>query len=203
MNANLKKYFIQSGLYLLIAGAGLFAGYLLFRQTPLAAAKPGLNITSINTTPDNIEEADSPVSLSNDPSIETLKITPSTKMVYEYYYEEDGIIEKNEEIPPYFLIDMTEENLKRSFNDWTITKFTPEEVIMRKVVSGKSNQYYVIGEQEGYVAVFYEMETNGTCLKEITDTPLSALSEDEQKRLREGIHVFGEDALVRILEDFN
>ncbi len=33
---------------------------------------------------------------------ETARITPSTKMVYEYYYTEDGVTQTLEDVPPYF-----------------------------------------------------------------------------------------------------
>ncbi len=130
------------------------------------------------------------------------KITPSTKMVYEYYYMGDGNVEKTEEIPPYFLIDMTKKDVEDAFVDWEVLSFDSSEVVMRKNVEGKSDQYYVVGVHKGYIAVFYENEVNGTTLKEITDMPVSVFDESEQERLREGIHVSGKTELIRILQDY-
>ena len=74
---------------------------------------------------------------------------------------------------------------------------------MQKTVIGSSNQRYVIGEKEGYVAVFYEEEQQGISLKEVTDIPIDGLSEDEKLRLGEGIKVLGKEALDRTLENYS
>lgn len=140
--------------------------------------------------------------VNEDKALSPEKITPSTKMVYEYYYVGDGKIETTEEIPPYFLLDMTEEDMKDTFIDWDILAFDSKEVVMRKNIQGKSDQYYIVGVHEGYIAVFYETETNGSTLKELTDMPVSAFAKEEQDRLRAGIHVSGNNELIKILEDY-
>ena len=58
---------------------------------------------------------------------------------------------------------------------------------------------YVLGTSEGYVAVFY---AGAMSLKERTERPVIALSEEEQQRLVEGIPIFTEEQLVRTLEDY-
>ena len=37
---------------------------------------------------------------------------------------------------------------------------------MEKTIYGPSMQRYVVGEKDGYIAVFYEQEQNGVNLKE-------------------------------------
>ncbi len=138
--------------------------------------------------------------VSHIPDVQT--ITPSTKIVYHYYYSEDGRTETIEEEPPYFLVGETKEGLIQSFPEWDIESFTTAEVVMKKTIEGKSAEYYIVGDYEGYVAVFYEKEVNGESLKEITDMPMSALPEEEQQKLKNGIHVAGNDALNKILEDY-
>ena len=133
---------------------------------------------------------------------EIIKIMPSTKMVYEYYYLGDGKLEIAEEMPPYFMLDLTESDVKEKFMDWDILVFNSDEVVMRKNIHGKSDQYYIVGVHEGYIAVFYATEVNGTNLKEITDMPVSSFPDDEQERLYSGIHVAGNDELVKVMEDY-
>lgn len=133
---------------------------------------------------------------------EQAKITPSTKMVYEYYYKKDGNKEVLEEVPPYFFIDKTRKQLENELKGWTVTAFDSSEVVLRKDIDSESYQHYVIGEYNGYVAVFYEKEVNGTSLKEVTDTPVESLPEEEQEKLKEGIKIDGDDNLMKILSDY-
>ncbi len=130
------------------------------------------------------------------------RINPSTKIVYEYYYPEDEVTEVYEDSPPYFLIDYTLEDLKRIYSNWTIASFSSKEVVMKKNISGPSNQRYIIGETDGYVAVFYDIDNGERLLKEVTEKPVSALSETERNKISEGIRVTGNDRLIRALEDY-
>ena len=140
------------------------------------------------------------------PEVQTVsteqRITPSTKMVYQYYYEEDGVTEIQEDVPPYFLIDLTLNDLLKYYTNWEVLSFSEREVVMRQIVPDESHQNYVVGEQDGYIAVFYQVEKNGIRLHELTDTPVSSLSQEEQQRLAEGILVTGDDNLAKILEDY-
>lgn len=129
------------------------------------------------------------------------KITPSTKMVYEYYYPEDGVTETFEDVPPYFLIDYTFDDVKRCYSNWDIASFSGKEVVMKKTVEGPSSQRYVISENDGFVAVFYDLEDE-RFLKEVTDVPVSVLNDDIKAEVEEGIEVIGNEKLNRVLEDF-
>lgn len=59
---------------------------------------------------------------------------------------------------------------------------------------------YMVGTSNGFVAVFYG--TSGEALKEITTTPTTALPPEEQQRLLEGIRVYTNEELVRVLQDY-
>lgn len=131
------------------------------------------------------------------------KITPSTKMTYEYFYKNDQITEIVEDVPPYFLIDLTRTDLEENFKEWQIKSFSEREVVLQQVIEGESTQHYIIGEYEGYVAVFYEKEINGTKLKEITDIPIESLTKDEQEQIKKGIKITGKDELMKFLENYD
>ncbi len=133
---------------------------------------------------------------------DTARITPSTKMVYEYYYTEDGVTQTLEDVPPYFLLDMTLEDMKKVYTDWQIISFSSKEVVMRKSLEAKSNEQYIIGENNGYVAVYYKEPQHGIILHEVTNTPISALPLEERERLQEGISVTGDENLYKILSDY-
>lgn len=156
-----------------------------------------IQILSSAKLQNNLQQADSVVV-----TTETARIMPSTKMVYEYYYTEDGVTQTLEDVPPYFLLDMTLEDMKKVYTDWKIVSFSSEKVVMRKTLEAKSNEQYIIGEKNGYVAVYYKEAQHGIILHEITNTPLSALPLEEQERLLEGISVIGDENLSKILSDY-
>ncbi|MDR1067031.1 MAG: BofC C-terminal domain-containing protein [Clostridiales bacterium] len=130
-------------------------------------------------------------------------IKPTTNITYEYVYSEDGAVESANELAPYFLINMTRKKFAEVFEEWEVVKFSTENVIVRKAIEGAKIQSYIVGEQDGYISVFYQSPVNGETLKEKTNVPLSGLSEDEQERLREGVLVSDEDELLRVLEDYS
>ncbi|MDD3571092.1 MAG: BofC C-terminal domain-containing protein [Lachnospiraceae bacterium] len=131
------------------------------------------------------------------------KITPSTKMVYQYYYTEDGVTEVQEDVPPYFMLDLTLSDVSKYYTAWDIVSFSPKEVVLRKTIEGESQQRYVVGQKDGYVAVYYEEEQDGVSLKEITGISVDGLSEDEKIRLNQGIKIVGDEALARTLENYS
>ena len=61
---------------------------------------------------------------------------------------------------------------------------------------------YVVGMANGFVAVFYAVPKGGETLKELTATPTIALPLEEQRRLLEGIMVYTDEQLVKILQDY-
>lgn len=188
---NIYILFFSILLIITITSLSFYMGYS-FYDTKNIEKKP------IYTNEQNIKEDSENIPASK---VSEAKITPSTKMVYQYYYEEDGKTEVLEEEPPYFLLDMTRQEIENDFNDWKVESFSNKEVIMKKTIKGKSNQHYILGEYNGFVAVFYEKEINGNNLKEITDTPLESLSEEDRKRLKEGIAIDGDDNLIKALEN--
>ena len=81
--------------------------------------------------------------------------------------------------------------------------FSEKEVVLQKVIEGESTQHYIIGEYDGYIAVFYEKEINGTKLKELTDIPLESLTEEEQEQIKKGIKITGKEELMKFLESYD
>lgn len=131
----------------------------------------------------------------------SMKIQPYTEIIYQYYYPKDGITKVQEDVPPYFLLDLTLEDLKGLYEDWQIIAFSDKKVIMRRTMEGTSDQRYIVGQQDGFVAVFYEEEKNGVSLHELTKIPVNSLPQEDQERLKEGILILGDENLSKILAD--
>lgn len=129
-------------------------------------------------------------------------INESTKMVYQYYYKNEGTMEESEEVPPYFLLGFNFNDMLEYYPDWQIVSFSGDEVVMRKIVDEKKENSFLITQKDGYIAVYYEDENKGEILYQMTETPISVLTQEEQVRLNDGIIVKGEYELTKILAEY-
>ncbi|MDD3394328.1 MAG: hypothetical protein PHG19_06770 [Anaerotignum sp.] len=124
------------------------------------------------------------------------------KIIYQYFYTKDAITKEVKEPVPDFLEGLNREQMQSIYSGWQIVYFSPEKVILRCSVVGKSSEVFLLKEYNGYLAVFEEDSEKKMRLKELTEVPLSVLPEAERQQLIEGIYVLGEENLVRLLSDF-
>jgi len=124
------------------------------------------------------------------------------KIIYQYYYTKDAITKEVTEPVPDFLEGLNRQQMQSIYNGWQIVYFSPEKVILRCSVEGKSSEVFVLKEYEGNLAVFTEDIDKKMRLKELTKVPISVLPDPERQQLIEGIYVLGEENLVKLLSDF-
>ncbi len=177
---------------------GVSIGYSIYNKSEPSKQQLVENESTEITTLDLIEN----IKETEVNNINIPKITPSTKMVYKYFYKLDNTTEVIEDVPPYFLIDLTRQDLEKEFKNWQIESFSTSEVVMKTVIEGESIQHYIIGDYDGFVAVFYEKEINGNNLKEITNIPLESLSIEEQEEIKKGIKISGKEELIKFLQNY-
>lgn len=116
---------------------------------------------------------------------------------YIYKYSADNITETTEAPLPPYLAGLTADEAREKMRGFTITHFSADRLTAVKILKGESRQHYLLGEYNGYLAVFYK---RGGGLKEVTNTPINALSTDEKKQLA-AAEIVGSDKLSRLLED--
>ena len=130
-------------------------------------------------------------------------ITENTKLICRYFYTLDRVTKEYMETAPAYLQGLNMEQLSEIYKDWEIIRFSSERVIMRTVIEGMSTEVYLIGESEGKIAVYLDDPEKGPILREKTDIPISVLPADEIEKIKSGIRVVGDEALVKILSDYN
>lgn len=169
--------------------AGVYGGYLIYHTGERSLIqKP--QITVIEPKAQEIASLEKPV------------IDKSTKLIYEYCYSEDGYVERVEDTPPYFLINLSREEVEEKLKDWQVKKFSNTEVILQKNITGKGCENYIISEYEGLVAVFYAEAVDGENIMEITETPVNSLPEEEQIKIKNGIKIKGQNELIKCMENY-
>lgn len=156
------------------------------------AAKDYISYEDTNTLQG---ETDTAKNVINQDSIKDAKFTKKT------LYKVCGhTIESSSDLPKE-IKDFTIEQFKNSYKDWTIEKFSPDEVIISKETNSKCPNHYIVKEKNGKVAVTYQTPVGGTSIKEITNIEISSLSKADQDRLRQGIIVNSNEKLAELLED--
>jgi len=131
----------------------------------------------------------------------TDKTSENTKMIYEYYYSQDGITRRKEKELPPELINKNREIIENVFDEWSIVTFNNNEIVLRKEICDSETTDYIIKDYNGVIAVFYDVD-NEEKLKELTKTPVSTLPENEQKLIKTGISITGNKNLLKILQDY-
>lgn len=199
---NKKNFWLAICLTAITAISTFFITYTIFNKRIIDQNPINDIETKTYTLNDDVEKQEQQTETAEVAAVNIARITPSTKLVYEYYYEGDGQTKREEEVPPYFLLDMTREDIEEKYPDWQLKSFSNSEVVMRKNIAGKIKERYIIGEYDGYVAVFFEQPVDGVSLRELTDTPISSLTEEEQTKLKIGISILGEEALINAMENY-
>ncbi|MCC8014837.1 MAG: BofC C-terminal domain-containing protein [Eubacterium sp.] len=165
---------------------GMLSGYFFLTPDPKTIAAENKALKAV------IEEA---------ASAPAEAIGSSTKITYEYIYL-GGHKETSETRAPKNWQGLTLSEFKEIFDGWQIKEFSSDEVVLAKVLNAYSPKHYVLGEYEGNVAVYRKNEYEEKTVKQVTSTPVESLPEDERKRLETGIDFYGDEALVKILEDY-
>ena len=124
-------------------------------------------------------------------------------IIYQYYYTKDAYTKEQAEVIPDFLEGLNREQLQGIYNGWQVVYFSPEKVILRSSIEGRSDEVYYIGVYDGYVSIFNEDEGRNLKLRDKTEIPLKVLPEIEQMQIKEGICVIGEENLVKLLADYS
>lgn len=120
---------------------------------------------------------------------------------YEFYNENTDATDSLQGECPVELIGKDMSDVKAYYSDWQVMSYSPENVLLRKVIGVNDDERYVVGVYDDCVAVFYENTEDGIYM--MTDIPISGLEHDKQVMLNDGIYVEGKDRLRRILEDYS
>lgn len=136
-------------------------------------------------------------------SVKEDTIAEDAHIVYQYYYTEDEITKEKVEPVQNFQKGLTLAQLQSIYDGWQVISFSPQKVILRCSVEGRSDACFLLGAYQGYLAVFQEDMQKRFVLYEQTDIPLAALPLAEQQKLKEGILVMGEMELAKLLADYS
>lgn len=131
------------------------------------------------------------------------KISVDTEVVEEVYYTACDHLIKDARSNIKNIVNMNKEELEKKYPDWQIKEFNKEKVVLYKEEQEYCGQHFLIKDVDGFVTV-YNMDNNDK-IKErikITDIETAYLPETDQENLKEGIKIYSEQQLNKLIEDF-
>lgn len=130
------------------------------------------------------------------------KISPNCMLVFKSNYLKCGhILEKRIKVPEK-LVNSTNEDVKKYYEDWNIENFTSNRVVFSKDCNGFCDEHFLIKEKDGYVAIYKIDEQENQILDEVTGIVINYLSNQDKELLKNGIKVIGKDKLNATIEDY-
>ncbi len=130
------------------------------------------------------------------------RIASNAEIVYQYYYTKDQVTKEQTEPVQDYMKGLSLQQVQSIYEGWQVVYFASDKVILRCSVIGSSKESYLLGEKDGYLAVFLEDENKKVSLYECTNTPVQILPETEQRQLKEGITILGEANLTKVLAEY-
>lgn len=155
----------------------------------------------------NVVVYDNKVNNTNTVEIQTSmseeKISINTEVVEEIYYVQCDHLIKTLRKDKKSLVNMTKEELAKKYPKWEIKEFSTEKVTLYKEEQGFCNEHYLVKDVDGIVTI-YNMDNEDKINEIIKTTEIETkyLTETDQEDLKEGIRVYTQQKLNKLLEDF-
>ena len=135
------------------------------------------------------------------------RISPNTDIVLKIYYNSCNHSITRLKTADDEIINMTEkqfiEYIRGNYPERKIISFSPREIVLREERKHLCPNHYIIGEANGYIAIYGIDEEGKKYLDKVfKDYPISLLKEIDRKKLINGIVVDSEEELSDVLENF-
>lgn len=178
---------------------GFFVGkYLYKKENNNENEVVGENIagTKVNTA-NIIENVDVPTSTKDE------KISVNTKIVQQLYYNKCNHMIETVMKDTTKYINMTEDMLKKEFPNWEIKEFTSEKVVLYREEEDFCNEHFLVKDVDGYVTI-YTLNASNEVLEilKTTDIATKYLTDADKSSLKDGITIYTEKNLNKLIEDF-
>lgn len=178
---------------------GFFVGkYLYIKENNNENEVVGENIagTKVNTV-NIIENVDVPTSTKDE------KISVNTKIVQQLYYNKCNHMIETVMKDTTKYINMTEDMLKKEFPNWEIKEFTSEKVVLYREEEDFCNEHFLVKDVDGYVTI-YTLNASNEVLEilKTTDIATKYLTDADKSSLKDGITIYTEKNLNKLIEDF-
>ena len=130
------------------------------------------------------------------------RISPNAFITFKQIYKKCGhTTSEFVEVPQEF-VNLTEEELKEKYSDWTVEKFSDTDIVLNKEVEGSCNEHYIVRDVDGTVTVFHVLEDGTEEQYMVTDIATEYLTDTDKIEMEKGIEINGKQNLNQLIEDY-
>ncbi len=119
---------------------------------------------------------------------EDIRLSPNCSFTFQTHYTGCGHTSRKYMNIPQQLVNKTEEELQELYNDWKITTFTANEVILEKEETGGCGEHYILRDVDGKI-VIYVIKDGKEEEYEKTEISTDYLTETDKITMKEGLKV--------------
>ena len=94
------------------------------------------------------------------------KTTPNTILVLKKFYKDCGHTISGTSTIPEDMVNLNEEEIKKSYSNWKVEKFSKEEIVLYKELESFCGEHYLLSEENDYISIYIVNEDGSTSLKE-------------------------------------
>ena len=209
-----KRRYLLAAVFIVLASAAFGVGYFFNADAPEDLEDPKNSSTMNLQIPESLinpSDRKSVYEEVNADSIPDLAInipdndllTPNTQLIFKTYYNscrhtvEKAVQAINDEV------NMNEQQLKEKYNGWELTGFSPPIVEFSRTVDTYCPNHYIIGVDNGFIAIYVYDEDGHKVMQEKTDISSMTLTPEDQQALYGGIVVDTEEQKEQTLEGFS
>ena len=187
---------------------GIISGLAIYNKN----AKPKNNIVEneINKVSEKItdecteeyEELERQAKLDIETNSSEEKISPNCLITLKRYYNEcQHTINEYIDVPQK-LVNGTEDDLKKEYQNWEIQKCSSNEIILYREFDSNCGQHFILRNDNGKITIYKINENNEEEVYEKTEISVEYLTETDKVEIQNGIRVNGVEELNQLLEDF-
>lgn len=130
------------------------------------------------------------------------KVSPNANLIIRKHYKQcDHTVITYAEVPEN-MVNKTQEKVESEYPQFVLVGFSPYEITVEKEVDGICNEHYMVKEKNGTIAIYTVDENDKETLKEETKIATEYLPEEDLEKIKNGIRIYGQEALNSLIEDF-
>lgn len=130
------------------------------------------------------------------------KISPNCLITLKRHYNEcQHTINEYIDIPK-DLVNKTQEDLKKEYQNWEIEKYSNTQIVLYKEFDSSCGQHFILRNDNGKITVYRINENNEEEIYQKTEIAIDYLTEADKVEIQNGIKVNGIEELNQLIEDF-
>lgn len=130
------------------------------------------------------------------------KVAANAILILKKYYAKcDHTINEYVELPKE-LVNMTKNEVEEQYPEWEVIGFSPEKITLYKEFDESCNEHFKLKIEDGKVFIYKMNEDGKEEVYEKTNISSEYLTDTDLINIQNGLEVYGQEELNKVIEDF-